>query len=426
MAEGGRHLRPEEGGGSRPQNRRASGPEMDWGDMDWLEEEPQPEPRRETRQPSRQQQQPRQQQPRQQTRQQQPRQQQARQPSRQREYYDEYEEAKPRPQQRQRAPEERVYPNEPRRQSAPRQRQSARREEYYDDRPRRPAREVYRDDRRYEDPEPWRGRGHGLDKQSLPLIILVVVLVFGVLFAGGKLLGIMLDYRRDRSAYDELAENALSGMAEPDATPDPNAQAGSGDSGVTAPSSVNWDYLRSVNSDVIGYIYCPGTTINYPVVQTTDNDFYLHRSFWDKQENVSGTLFADSVCNIGSQYNNFIIYGHNMKDGSMFASLQKYVDATYYEQHPTIYFYTPQGDYRVELIAAHITESSMTNYPYYFNDDYDYQVYLNELTSHSFFATHTAVSTSYQLMTLSTCDYSGGYNDPRFLVHGLMIPVDAG
>ncbi len=420
MAEGGRHLRPEEGGGSRPQNRRASGPEMDWGDMDWLEEEPQPEPRRETRQPSRQQQQ-----PRQQPRPQQPRQQ-TRQPSRQREYYDEYEEERPRPRQRQRAPEERVYPSEPRqRQSAPRQRQSARREEYYDDRSRRPAREYY-DDRRYEDPEPWRGRRGGLDKQSLPLIILVVVLVFGVLFAGGKLLGIMLDYRRDRSAYDELAENALSDMAEPDATPDPNAQAGSGDSGAAAPTTVNWDYLRSVNSDVIGYIYCPGTTINYPVVQTTDNDFYLHRSFWDKQENVSGTLFADSVCNIGSQYNNFIIYGHNMKDGSMFASLQKYVDATYYEQHPTIYFYTPQGDYRVELIAAHITESSMTNYPYYFNDSYDYQLYLNELTSHSFFATHAAVSTDYQLMTLSTCDYSGGYNDPRFLVHGLMIPVEGG
>ncbi len=257
------------------------------------------------------------------------------------------------------------------------------------------------------------------------MILLVVVLVCGVLFAGGKLMGIMLDYRRDRTAYDTLAEQALNGLAEMNVTPDPNEQDTSQEETTQSTSTVDWEYLRGVNGDVVGWLYCPNTPINYPVVQTTDNDFYLHRSFWDKQTNTSGTLFADSVCNIGPNYNNYIIYGHNMKDGSMFASIEKYVDSSYYTEHPYIYFFTPDGDYRVELIAAHITESSMTNYPYYFTDNYDYQVYLNDITSHSFFSTQASVSTEYQLMTLSTCDYSGGYNDPRFLLHGLMVPVTA-
>ena len=412
----GRHLNPDQDGAGRSRRQ-----DMDWDDA-WQEEEPvrrqrssrqeeyyyeeerparrQPRPRREEyyeeERPARRQRAPRQE-----------------------EYY--YEEERPAQRRQPRPRQEQYYEDErpARRQRPPRQ------EVYPDGYGRRPAREEYYEDRRrYDDPEPWRRwGGGGSRKQSVPLILLVVVLVCGVLFAGGKLLDIMLDYRRDRSAYNDLAEQALGNMTEPNATPDPNAQQGSGDGNTQSASSVDWEYLRSVNPDVVGWLYCPDTMINYPVVQTTDNDFYLHRSFWDKQENVSGTLFADTVCNIGSQYNNYIIYGHNMKDGSMFASLEKYVDANYYYQHPTIYFYTPLGDYRVELIAAHITESLMTNYPYYFESDWDFQNYLNDITSHSYFATNTAVSTQYQLMTLSTCDYSGGYADPRFLVHGLMIPV---
>ena len=426
--------------------------DMDWGELDWLEEEPEPAPRRASsrreqppqeepprrrvrdemdwqeeparRQESRQTRSGRQEyydEPRQQPRRQQPRRQEyqeydqprpRRQQPRQREYYDGYDQPRPR---RQQVRQEQVYPDGAQR----RARQSRDR---YDDR--------YDDRRRqyYDDPEPWRGRGdggRGSSRQSLPLIILVVILVGGVLFAGGKLLSIMLDYRRDRSAYSELADQALSGMAEPDATPDPNAQQGSGDGEETQrPSTVNWEYLTSVNSDVIGWLYCPDTPINYPVVQTTDNDFYLHRGFTDKQQNVAGTLFADTVCTLGSNYNNFIIYGHNMKDGSMFASLQKYVDSSYYDQHQVMYYYTPERDYRVDLIAAHIVESTLTNYPFYFSGDGDYQGYLNDITSHSFFATHAPVSTQYQLITLSTCDYSGGYADPRFLVQGLLVPMD--
>ncbi len=276
------------------------------------------------------------------------------------------------------------------------------------------------------EPDDYRPRKRrGFQKQSLPLIIIVVLLVGGVLFAGFKLGSALLNYHRDRSAYNALADEALSGLAEPNATlrpdetPDPNATV---EVQSEAPFAVNWEYLRSVNSDVVGWLYCEGTQINYPVVQTSDNEYYLHRDFTSKQPNTSGTLFVDPNATLGVIYSNYIIYGHNMKDGSMFASVEDYVAQSYYDQHPSMYFLTPDQDYRIDLIAGRIVESTLDNYPSYFSDA-DYSNYLNNITSHSFFGTRANVTTGCQLITLSTCDYSSGYSDPRFLLQGMLVPI---
>ena len=268
-------------------------------------------------------------------------------------------------------------------------------------------------------------RRRGLSKQSIPLLILVVILVGGVLFAGGKLGSILLNYHRDRSAYKNLADEALSGLAEPDVTSDPEATPDPNATGTQSevPISVNWEYLQGINPEVVGWLYCPGTAVNYPVMQRqTDNDYYLHRGF-DQQPNTAGSLFADYNAVEGIPYSNFIIYGHNMKDGSMFATVYDYVDQSFYEQHPVMYYLTPNGNYRVELIAAHIVESTLDNYPGYFEGDGAYQSYLNTITSSSFFRTHASLNLEYQLMTMSTCDYSSNYHDPRFLLHGQMVPI---
>ncbi len=275
------------------------------------------------------------------------------------------------------------------------------------------------------EPEGFRPRRRGIQKQNIPLIILVAVLVGGVLFAGGKLGSMLLDYHRDRSAYDALADAAISGLAEPNATTEPGATPDPSQNqkpASEAPFSVNWEYLQGSNPDVVGWLFCADTSINYPVVQTSDNDFYLHRGF-DKQPNNAGALFADYNAAIGVTYSNFIIYGHNMKDGSMFATVEKYLDPNFYTQHPYMYFMTPTQNYRVELISAHIVESSLNNYPGFFGGDGDYQQYLNEITSRSSFYTQSSVSTGYQLMTMSTCDYSGSYTDPRCLLQGLLVPI---
>ncbi len=274
-------------------------------------------------------------------------------------------------------------------------------------------------------PPAYRSRGGGRKGQNALLIVLIVVLAGGMLFAGGKLLSIFLNYRRDRSAYDDLAHRVITGLKDdeeeddaPEVTPPPEEETAP----AAAPYAVDWNSLKSSNSDVVAWLICPDTPINYPIVQTYDNDFYLHRGF-DKQTNTSGTLFADKDSSLGITQSNFIVYGHNMKDGSMFAAVEDYLDPNFYERHPIMYLLTPNGDYTVELIAGHIVESTVDNYPGYFSSAGDYSTYLSLITSQSSFYSHFSLSTDYQLITLSTCDYSNNYVDPRYLLHGLLVPI---
>ena len=395
---GDNRVQPNGGDRRQPSRRReVEMPEYDWEDMDWLEETPsdaappqEPRPQGPVQQETPRPRAPRQSAP--QTR------------------------APQHPQPRQAAPrQQRAYPpQQPVGRQAPRQAQA--------------QAEPWRDDRRAGravavEPDDYRPRRRGGRKQSVPLIILVVILVGGVLFAGGKLGSILLNYHRDRSAYNDLANEALAGLAEPNATSEPGATPEPEETQVQSevPISVDWDYLHSINTDIVGWLYCPNTIINYPVMQTTDNDYYLHRSY-DRQPNTAGALFADYNAAIGVTYSNFIVYGHNMKDGSMFATIYNYVDQEFYNQHPIMYLLTPTQNYRVDLIAAHIVESTLDNYPGYFQEG-EYQDYLNMITASSFFRTSASVSTDCQLITMSTCDYSSNYRDPRFLLHGLLVPV---
>ena len=101
------------------------------------------------------------------------------------------------------------------------------------------------------------------------------------------------------------------------------------------PISIDFDSLLSRNKDVIGWLYCPDTVINYPVVQGENNDQYLRKDL-DGKYLVSGTLFADYRNGALGEDANYIIYGHNMKNGTMFSLLAKYKQQSYYDKHPVI------------------------------------------------------------------------------------------
>ena len=263
-------------------------------------------------------------------------------------------------------------------------------------------------------------------RTSVPLIVLVVILVLGMVFAGWQLARIFLNYHRDRSAYNDLAANAISELAE--AAQHGGTQSGeqTGDVSVRivseVPIEVDWAYLRSINSSIVGWLYCEGTVINYPVVQSTDHQFYLTHGF-DKAPNTSGTLFADMDSVAGLTMSNFIIYGHNMKDKSMFGSFQNYVDRSYYEEHPTLYYLTPTASYRIELFGCHMTEGTTDNFPTVFSGASDYQAYIDRISGSCYWFEREKVNTGYQMITLSTCSAGEGYSDARLQLHGTMIPV---
>ena len=275
-------------------------------------------------------------------------------------------------------------------------------------------------------------------RRSPLVIVLIVILIGGMIFAGWQLGSILLGYQRDRSAYDQLATSALISIAEPEnndrpAVSTPSAQLGEDpaetedSSEETVPSeipfTVDWDYLASVNPDIAGWLYCPDTVINYPVVQSEDHEYYLNHGF-EGQTNSSGTLFADRDSVAGITQSHLIIYGHNMKDNSMFGILRNYTDRDYFEDHPIFYYLTPDDCYRVELICAMTVESVLSNFPTYFSSTGDYQSYLDRITSGAYWVNSSAVTTDHQLITFSTCTYGSGYNDARLLVHGMMIPIE--
>lgn len=262
-------------------------------------------------------------------------------------------------------------------------------------------------------------------RSSAPLIFVIVLLVLGMLFAGWQLGKIFLNYQRDRSAYNNLAENAVSELAEAAQHSDAE-QAEAGDVTVRivseVPIEVDWAYLSSINSSIVGWLYCEDTVINYPVVQSTDHQFYLTHGF-DKASNTSGTLFADMDSVAGVRLSNFIIYGHNMKDKSMFGSFQNYMDESYYEEHPTLYYLTPTVSYRIELFGCHMEEGTTDNFPTSFTSVDDYMAYINSVSSRFYWFDRDRVNTDRQMITLSTCTAGAGYSDARLLLHGTMIPV---
>lgn len=165
--------------------------------------------------------------------------------------------------------------------------------------------------------------------------------------------------------------------------------------------AVDFEGLRKINQDVVGWLYCEGTYIHYPVVQGKDNSKYI-RTGLDGSWLISGTLFVDFRNRELGQDRNYIIYGHNMKTDRMFGSLVKYKDQAYYEAHPTLLYLTPEGDYLVEAVAGRIVDEQEILYapnP----DPAAYEQFLRTTLENSTFRSGLSISPADNLMILSTC-----------------------
>ena len=187
-----------------------------------------------------------------------------------------------------------------------------------------------------------------------------------------------------------------------------------------SPIKVDFAALQARNPDVTGWIYCPDTPINYVVVQTDDNMFYLHKDI-DGNYSSYGTLFVECLNQKGFSDTNNIIYGHHMNDGKMFAKLVNYAKQDYYNQHPVFYLNTPDMNYRVELFAGYVTDMNSDTYSISFTSAEENQKWLDSVISQSAFESAVAVKPGDKILTLSTCTYE--YDDARFVVLGKMIPI---
>ena len=183
--------------------------------------------------------------------------------------------------------------------------------------------------------------------------------------------------------------------------------------------------LYEVNSDIIGWITVDGTKIDYPVMQTQDDpEFYLRRNF-QKEHATAGVPFMDASSDIFVPTSNFLIYGHNMKNGTMFHDMLKYKDKSFYQEHKTFRFDTiykgGQGTY--EIIAAgyskiYLEDSDAFKYYQYagITSRSDFNEYLKGVKELSEYNTGVSAEYGDQLVTLSTCAYHE--KNGRFFIVG--------
>ena len=207
---------------------------------------------------------------------------------------------------------------------------------------------------------------------------------------------------------DEFVETKTTEETTPDETTEPTEPI------EVAPITIDFALLLEQNSDVVGWIYCQDTPINYPVVQAKDNDKYLRRDLNGKYL-VSGTVFVDYRNGAIGKDSNYIVYGHNMKDGTMFSSLSKYKEQSYYDEHPVLYFLTSTGDYKIELYAGIVVKRDALIYmpnP----DEKGFAEFLSNAKEKSTFKSEVEITENDTLITLSTCSYE--YNHTRSIVIG--------
>lgn len=243
----------------------------------------------------------------------------------------------------------------------------------------------------------------------------------------------LIRYRTEDARYDAAAEAyvatpapTVAAMETPDATPvdfsGGAVAALTQKPQETPPVTVDFDALIQKSADVVAWLYAPDTKINYPVVLGADNSYYLTHTYTG-EESAGGALFFDARTDTALEADNLIIYGHHMKDRTMFGSLKRYADRSYYDAHPILYLMTAGGqNYRIEVFAACARNSDADQYPVYFQTAAMRSRYIRAAGEDSKLGL-TVKEREERLISLVTCSYSGGEYD-KFVVYGWLVPID--
>ena len=253
----------------------------------------------------------------------------------------------------------------------------------------------------------------------------IIVILLLAVFIGSTTYVVVIyhQYQENDRRYAEMADSfteiTVAGSGQP-ADNGGSKEAGTGP--VTAPITVDFSGLKEVNEDIIGWLYCEGTAINYPVLQGEDNDQYL-RSSYDGSANPAGSIFVEALNSRDFKDSNTIIYGHHMMNGSMFAVLDEWADQTFYEEHPVIWLLTPEQDFRIDLFSGYTTSAYSETYTIFMGPGEELDDYLAKCLELSDFQADVELDGEARYVVLSTCAYV--FDNARNVLHGKLVPVDS-
>lgn len=185
---------------------------------------------------------------------------------------------------------------------------------------------------------------------------------------------------------------------------------------------VDFDELHRANKDIYAWINIPDTVIDYPILRKNDDDSYYLTHTVNGKKSKYGSIYTESYNSMTFGDFNTLIYGHNMRDGTMFGSLKKYKDQNYLKAHKFINIYMPGRVLKYEIFAAYVWNDRHILFSYDFNDDTVRKDYLNTISSLKgvgvFVDGNISVDENDKIITLSTCTSK---DNERFLVQGVLI-----
>lgn len=265
-------------------------------------------------------------------------------------------------------------------------------------------------------------------KQGIKLsMIFTVLFTVGFAISGAMVYKTLHDAHTEKQGFEKLAQMVTQlpqAEAPTKGQPDEEEPAETGEAGETQAVEGEkvspYAPLKKLNEDFFGWINLEDTVLNYPVMHSPEEpDRYLHRDF-EGNSSQSGVPFMDPACYEGC--GNYLIYGHNMKNGSMFATLPSYASQDFREKHPLIHFDTLSDSGVYEVVAAfysQIYERETQNVFRYYNytdlsKAEDFESYVNQVKRAAVYDTGIDPEYGDQLLTLSTCSYHT--DNGRFVV----------
>lgn len=249
--------------------------------------------------------------------------------------------------------------------------------------------------------EKKKSKKHGVKNVILTLLIIFFIAV--IIFSGIQLIKWYLGNKANNDIIKEIKESNIISYNENDENV----------------SEVDFEKLKNINSDAVGYIEVPNTNISYPVVQAKNNDYYLTYNF-KKEYNSAGWIFMDYRNDLDGNDKNIIIYGHNRRDGSMFGSLKNILSPDWYNNETNKYvtLITEQGNMIYEVFSVYQIEREDYYIQTSFSDNEDYESFIRTITNRSIKNYNVNVSSEDSILTLSTCANDNKY---RVVLHAKLV-----
>ena len=247
--------------------------------------------------------------------------------------------------------------------------------------------------------------------------ILFVIFAGIFVFSGYKIISQLLKEKQAKDLYSDFQNIAVT--SENETTSSENKVINNETKDKTLNIKIDFDALKKKSKDIVAWIYCPDTPINYPVVKGKDNEQYI-RHLPNGKYNYAGSIFADFRNNIENDDSNYIIYGHNMKNDTMFGTLTEYYNQKYYDKHPIIYLLTPEKNYEIQLYSGYVAPAD--SYAYTINRPFDEAVkYMNKISHESTFKSNTLYTPGDRTVTLSTC--TNVSDKERYVIVGILKKI---